>query len=60
MIIPYDIWLMDFMNEYHEKIERKHGHNPKRFGFFLEKLWEWEDEHLRKYGYNYYEGEEEY
>lgn len=62
MILPYDVWIDEFMNPYFDKIQMKLdsgkiGH--KKYYKSLDKLSEWEQHHVEKFGYNYYDPEEE-
>ncbi|MFX3623212.1 MAG: hypothetical protein ACE3JP_03975 [Ectobacillus sp.] len=60
--IYYDIWIMDYMNEYFEKLERKYYAGKlshKQFSKSLEKMGEWEQHYVDQFGYKYYDPEEE-
>jgi hypothetical protein len=54
----YDIWVMDYLNTYFEKIVEKYetgkiGH--KQFEKSLEKLEAWGDHYVSQWGYEYYD-----
>jgi hypothetical protein len=60
----YDIWVMDYLNNYFEKMEQKFYAGKishKQFGKSLEKLEAWGDHYVSQWGYEYYDPDfEEY
>ena len=61
MILHYDIWVMDYLNPYFEALEDKFQTGKidiRKFDRLATKLDEWEEEHIRKYGINYYDPED--